>query len=238
MSLYNYIYRRKSVRNYKDEPLSDNRLDKIKEVIGSFAPLYPDIPLSYRFETKAKGLLKSKAPHYLVISGQGKEGELENAGFIYQQLDLWFSSNNIGSIWLGGAKAAEKQSSDIIMIAFGKTDSVHRGELEFKRKPIESITNDITNECMKAVRLAPSGINMQPWYFEKTDDKIIVYEQVLKPPVSLVYKLTALDIGIALCHYSIACEHFGKQFNFNRIRNGESSKKNYRLFGEIASDYS
>lgn len=235
MDLFDSINRRKSCRNYTQQPFEEERLEEIREAINGFELLYPDVPLEYRFVTKAKGIFKVQAPHYLMISGQGKEKESENAGFLFQQLILWFDAHDIGSVWLGKTKDMEDANSkDIITIAFGQAnESVHRSKDEFKRKPINEITNAPENTCIQAVHLAPSGMNLQPWYLEESSDKVLLYKQSLKPPLSLVYKKTEVDMGIALCHYALACRHFGKPFVFHR-KEEETNKKGYRLFGELA----
>ena len=236
MDLFEAIARRKSCRSYTGQPFDSGQLDEIRKAIDGFEPLYPDVPLAYRFATETKGLFRIEAPHYLIVSGQGKDGESENAGFIYQQLVLWFDTRDIGSVWLGKTRDVEQNPNgkDIITIAFGQPkETAHRSESEFKRKPIGEITNAPEDPCIQAVHMAPSGMNLQPWYLEKADDKILLYEQVLRPPVSLAYKKTAVDMGIALCHYAIACKHFDKPFAFERQNSGKD-KKGYRLFGELA----
>ena len=198
MDLYDSISRRKSCRNYTGQPLSGGQLDEIRDAIEKFHPLFPDIPLNYRFVTETKGMFHVRAPHYLIVSGQGKEGEQENAGFLFQQLVLWFDAHDIGCVWLGKSKDVERntESKDIITIAFGPVEgSVHRAQSDFKRKPIEAITNAPDDPCVQAVHLAPSGMNLQPWYLEKDGNKIWIYRQILKPPASLLYKTTRLDIG-------------------------------------------
>ena len=235
MDLFDAIGRRKSCRSYTGQPFDRERLDEIRRAIDGYEPLYSDVPLECRFSTETKGLFKIDAPHYLIISGRGKDGEPENAGFLYQQLVLWFDVRDIGSVWLGKARDVEQNPNgkDLITIAFGQPNgAVHRGKSEFKRKPIGEITNAPEDPRIQAVHLAPSGVNLQPWYLEKTGEKILLYEQVLKPPVSLAYKKTAVDMGIALCHYALACKRFGKPFAFER-RNGEGGKRGYRLFGEL-----
>lgn len=235
MSLFDSISKRKSCRKYTAKPLSGERLEEIKMALNTFKPLYPGTSLNYRFTTKTKGMFHVKAPHYLIISGQDRVGEQENAGFIGQQLMLWLNSHELGGVWLGASKDATKSynSSDIIVLAFGKPDgSPHRTMSEFKRKPVSDITNIPNNECMKAVHLAPSGMNIQPWYFEKINGKLLVYCQRLKPPMSLAYKLTRVDMGIALCHYAVACRHFGKPFRFHAGGKGEA-KRGYEYFGYV-----
>lgn len=233
MNLFNSIYQRKSCRQYIDEPFSLAELEEIKEVIKSFEPLFPDVHLNYRFATETKGMFHVKAPHYLVISGKGEEGEQENAGFIGQQFMLWLNARGLGGVWLGASRDASKnrKSSDIIVIAFGKVEgSSNREESEFKRKDISEITNDTEDKGIKAIHLAPSGMNIQPWYFEKRAEKLLVYRQILKPPKSLVYKLTRVDMGIALCHYAVASWHYGADFDFQPGGSGPE-KKGYEYFG-------
>lgn len=238
MDLFNEINKRKSCRKYKSEPFSDERLNEIAKAIQSFEPLYPNIKLDFRFVKKTRGMFHVEASHYLIISGQGKEGEQENAGFIYEQLVLWFSLNGTGCVWLGKSKdiKTDNKGKDIITIAFGEPDEpLYRKESEFRRKSIDMITNIPDDNCIKSVLLAPSGMNLQPWFFEKKDNKIIVYEQIIRPPLSLTYKLTKIDMGIALCHYALACAHYDKPFAFER-KDGISNKKGYKLFGELSID--
>lgn len=235
MDVFDSISRRKSCRKYIPEPLSAKQLEEIQAVLDTCEPLFPDASLNYRFATETAGMFHVKAPHYLVVSGQGKEGEQENAGFIGQQLMLWLNAHELGGVWLGASKdaTAHRKSSDIIVIAFGKPEGPpHRELSDFKRKHISEITNVPDDECIKAVQLAPSGMNIQPWYFEKTDDRLLVYRQLLKPPMSLAYKLTKVDMGIALRHYAVACRHFGKPFRFYAGRNADT-KKGYLFFGHV-----
>lgn len=102
MDLYDLITKRKSCRNYTGRPFAKDQLARIGDVIADLTPLYPDVALEWRFVTKMKGPFKVEAPHYLIISGQGKRGEAESAGFVFQQLMLWFNLHDIGSVWLGG----------------------------------------------------------------------------------------------------------------------------------------
>lgn len=234
MNLYNSIIQRKSSRQYDMQPLSPDTLNKIETAIEGFTKLFPQTEINYRFSEKTKGTFNVKAPHYLIISGSGKDEDKISAGFLFQQLNLWFDAMEIGCVWLGATKDAKlKSSNDIIVMAFGNvTEPVHRTIDEFKRKPIEEITNSPDDICIKAVHLAPSGMNTQPWYFEKEGGKVLVYKQKLKPPISLFYKHTDVDMGIGLCHYALACNETGKPFNFTN-NNNLPEKKGYISLGII-----
>lgn len=237
MDLYEYIYRRKSSRKYRTETLRDSELSALREAIDSFDTLYPDIELDYRIVNETKGLLKADAPHYLIVSGQGKAREEESAGFLFEQCVLWLNAHDIGSVWLGKAKDADEGSDkDIITIAFGRTTtSPHRDRDEFKRKPLEDISNDPMDICVQALHLAPSGINLQPWYLERNKDsaETLLYRQKPSLATSLMYKKTDVDMGIALSHYAIASSHVGRPFSFERTDNGPT-KRGYDLFGVIS----
>lgn len=235
MDLYRSISQRKSCRKYDMQPLEPKIFDEIEEAIQSFEKLYPDAPLEYRFTQKIKGRFGVAAPHYLVVSGQGRPGEMESAGFLFQQLVLWLDAHEIGSVWLGSSKDTEVKdtSQDIITLAFGRsTESIHRTEKQFKRESIGSITNAPEDVCIQAVHLAPSGMNTQPWYFQKQDEEILVYKKKLKLPISLTYKLSDIDMGIGLCHYAVACKEVGRQFQFSR-QTALPEKSGYIPFGTL-----
>ena len=233
MDLFNSISQRKSCRKYIDEPFRPAELEEIEAVIKGFDPLFPDLVPNYRFVTSAKGMFHVKAPHYLVIGGKGEEGKQENAGFIGQQFMLWLNARGLGGVWLGASRDANKdrKSSDIIVIGFGRVEGSPDRELsDFKRKDISEITNDTEDKGVKAIHLAPSGMNLQPWYFEKSAGKLLVYRQLLRPPMSLLYKLTKVDIGIALCHYALASRHYGVDFDF-QLGGSAAEIKGYQYYG-------
>ncbi len=235
VDLYHSIAQRKSSRKYEMQPLAKEIIDEMENTIKAFQSLYPTVALEYRFAKTTKGNFKAEAPHYLIVSGNGKNGEMEAAGFLFEQLVLWLDAKEIGSVWLGSTRDTDKNNADndIITLAFGRTmEPVHREKSEFKRKPINEITNAPDDACIQAVHLAPSGMNIQPWYFEKTADKVLVYQRKLKLPVSLVYKLADLDMGIALCHYALACEKNRKPFVFTRKAKMQD-KSGYIPFGII-----
>ncbi len=233
MDLYNSISRRKSCRKFDMKPLSDDLLKEVDSVINQFMKLDENFNFTHRFTTKVAGSFAIDAPHYLIITGEGKPNELENVGFLFEQLILWFDAHDIGSIWLGYAKDLEvRNKNDIITIGFGYgSEPIHREESEFKRKPIREVTNAIDDVCIKASYLAPSGMNLQPWYFDKQEDRILVYKKKPNVVLKIAYNLTDLDMGISLCHYAIAAKHYNRKFKFNHNKN--FSKSDYQLFGEI-----
>lgn len=226
-SFYNIIYKRKSIRKYRKEPLESSKLADLKKFMEGLVPLYEDIKTETAIvpEKDIKLLLPIKSPHYIVIYSEEKEGYLQNAGFILQQVDLYLSANGIGSCWLGlGLPQKESASRNglefVITLAFGHADEpLHRESItEFKRKALSEISsvNDAA-ELLEAARLAPSASNTQPWYFSGSADCIIISRKLPNILKQAIYsKFNRIDIGIAMCHLWIAALNQGKAVEFTR----------------------
>ena len=225
------IRKRKSIRKYDLTPLDDSSLKRVKEQIEKIIPLYPEIKYSIEVIAKTKGIFNIKAPHYLVLSSEDKEGSYENIGFIGQQMDLFFSGTGFGSCWLGASKPDDKVISDVPCVAcisFGKpAEPLYRTHSEFKRKPLSDISEG-TDERLEAARLAPSGMNVQNWFFVARDEKIHCYKK--KSLLGFMDKLSSIDIGIAIYH--IATE--SNNFCFSK-ESDVSEKKGYSYVGTVSN---
>ena len=218
--LYDTIFQRKSIRRYDLTPLDNNRMTEISRYMDNLEPMYSDIKIELKIlgQDNVKRRMMKKAPHYLAVFSQAKEGYLANVGFMLQQMDLFFSANGIGSCWQGIPKPNKDvlNSSNlefIILIAFGNPgEPLHRDVSEFKRKKLKEISNvNGAEEFLAAARLAPFGSG-QPWFF--TGDENIIHAYSTKPNFIIGFlakKYIPLDVGIALCHLKIAAEHFGKK---------------------------
>jgi len=214
------IRKRKSVRKYKPEKLDQETLLKVGEQIKSLKPLYPDIETSVFVADKVKRTFGITAPHYLMIYSEEKEGAYENVGFIGQQMDLFFSENGLGSCWLGVAKPGKETGEEderqgqlkyIICIAFGlPAEPLHRSASEFKRKPL-SLMSAGDDSRLEGARLAPSGVNLQGWFFIAESKRIHCYRKSPKGLIGMIRiysQLSLIDIGIAICHIAVESENF------------------------------
>jgi hypothetical protein len=87
---------------------------------------------------------------------------------------------------------------------------------EFSRRSLSDITSiEGANELLEPVRLAPSAINLQNWFF--TGNKNAIHTYSSKP--GFLRNIAGgsyypVKIGIALCHLQLAAEHFGWKTNF------------------------
>jgi nitroreductase len=222
--LYETIFRRKSIRKYDMAPLPTETVKAVQNFTETVKPMDETIKIEYLYlgTNDVKNLLPIKAPHYICLYSEKKDNYLMNAGFILQQIDLYLSANDLGSCWLGMAKPSKQVPEQknglefVIMIAFGKaSEPVHRSSIsEFKRKSISSISS-ITNarELLEPARLAPSASNTQSWYFSGSADKMTVSREKLNLIKAPIYgTMNQIDIGIALAHIWLTCEHHGKTF--------------------------
>lgn len=226
-TLYETIFRRKSVRKYDMTSLPNETVTALQNFTETVKPLDGTIKIEYAYlgTNDVKNLLPIKAPHYICLYSEKKENYLMNAGFILQQIDLYLSANDLGSCWLGMAKPS-KQVPElknglefVIMIAFGKAmDPVHRTKVsEFNRKTMVSISS-ITDagDLLESARIAPSASNTQSWYFSGSIDKITVSREKLNLLKAPIYgKMNQIDIGIALAHLWLTCEHLDKSFTLD-----------------------
>ena len=211
-SLYEYIFKRKSVRKYKETPLSKEQLSQLEEQIESLKPLYPRIKTSCEIVDHIKSTMLIKAPHYLLFSSENMDGRLENAGFMLQQMTLYFTSIGLGSCWYGMGKPIEKQQSEmpfVIAMSFGyPEEALYRELSEFNRKSLKEIS-DSSDPILDAVRLAPSAMNSQNWFFICEKGMIHVYQKKLNPlKAFMLERMNSIDIGIAVCNLYMANDHF------------------------------
>jgi nitroreductase len=226
------IYKRKSTRKYDMTSLDDTIFEDIwKFWADDVKPLY-NIKVDYKIteSEKIKGLFAVKAPHYLTISSEVKDGYLTNVGFMFQQMDLYLQNIGLGSCWLGSAKPLVKPEPPlefVIMLAFGKPlERPYRNLSEFKRKPLNEIS-DASDKRLEAARLAPSGINSQPWYFVNDGNIFHVYCEKHGAVKALIYeRMNKIDMGIALAHLYVGNKD---TFRFFTVENPKQMKGYYYI---------
>ena len=219
MNLYKQIFVRKSCRKYLDDEID---LKLIDDFMKSVKHLNDDI--NYHYEILTLGDVNNRArfsaPYYLAIYTDKKENHID-MGFMFQQLCLYLQSMGIGNCWVGLASPKKKSSDFVIAIAFGKSDKMTRNLSQFKRKGLSKIS-DVEDERLIPAQLAPSAINMQPWYFKHSSDGFDVYQvkqNILKRQI--VKKWNPIDVGIALAHMYVANEdtfEFYKKEDFENVK--------------------
>jgi nitroreductase len=217
MLLSEAIYKRKSIRKYQPDTLDKETLQELQNYFTKIKPLYCDIKVTFNIVDKAsvKGLACLYSPHYIIVTSENKKGYLANVGFMLQQVDLYLSSIGLGGCWLGMASPKEKPTGDmefVIVFAFGKpAESLYRELEDFKRKSIDKIS-DTADKCLEVMRLAPSAMNLQHYYFVTEGNIIHVYcAKAGLLTLKRLAKMREIDVGIALAHLYVANS---ERFNF------------------------
>lgn len=244
-TFYDVIFKRKSVRKFEQQCLSMDTLNEIEAHLKNLAYLFPEIDVEIKIVSPndINGLILVKAPYYLAIFSEIKEGYLENAGFMLQQMDLYFSANGIGSCWQGWPKPTIELRNNrnlefVIAMAFGiPKNEMYRSSInEFKRKPLDKIRNGSGfDEIINAARLAPSP--SQPWFFDVKGQKVHLYCSKTKGLwASSFEKIKKIEMGVAICHLWVATKHFNRKIEFcadNSVKSQILSGFNYTITATI-----
>ena len=207
------IYKRKSVRWYRPEPLSRDVLVDLLTRIDETKPLFEGADYSVELVNTPSGR-KGSAPHHLVFCGEEREDVLANIGFVGQHLSLYLFSIGVGSFWKmskPSEAAAEIKSPHpiVITMAFGNPmEPLYREPREFKRKSLSAISEG-HDPRLEAARLAPSAMNEQDWFFAAEEGRIHCYRKKHGMVVALMKNtINCIDMGIALCHIAVKSDDF------------------------------
>jgi len=79
----------------------------------------------------------------------------------------------------------------------------------------------ITSQCLDLVRIGPSASNRQPWriYIDGNNFHFYIERSPNYPSKSLGYDIQALDIGIALNHFTHGLNNFRQNYTYTKLEN-------------------
>lgn len=233
--MHEAMFRRRSVRALDPETLPLETLEEtLKRCVGT-VPLLPLEPVSFRLlqPYQLKGMVAAKAPHYLAVYAAGGNDARMNAAFRLQQMDLWFSAQGYGSCWLGMPRptpeAAQADGLDfVVLLAFGRSREYpwRDSSFEFSRKSLMEISNaSDLDDLLEPVRLAPSGMNRQPWFLSGDRGAVHLYGKRNNALKKKLYGfMPYLDLGIALCHLWLSALGAGAFGGFQRELAGKAPR--------------
>ncbi len=210
MTLYEIIFKRRSVRKYDRTPLDEKTLNDIRAFITNTRQLQGQ---NARFDIVSADKVKgASAPHYIMSFCPPGDAAYANVGYVLEKADLYIQSLGLGGLWLGFGKQKEKESGFCIMLAFGQSTVPFRtSEKEFNRLSISEISNK-DNHLAQAARLAPSACNSQPWKLFFGDGCVTVrYFGRGLTQMLLKSKMSKIDMGIITRHIVTALENEGKE---------------------------
>ncbi len=214
--LYPSIFKRKSTRSFKEQPLSIQDLGSIKQEIkniNGIKLLKSDWMIDYCVDTQR--YFNLKAPAYFVMLIKRCDRSLLETGFIMQQLDLICSHLAIATCWLGFNRIKESKVYpgyyETIRLAVGySSQELHRSNIsQFNRLSYDAVCNsDRFAQIIEAARLAPSSVNSQPWFFSVDTNSIVIKKRkMLRISRILDERFFEINCGIALLHLAVALEH-------------------------------
>jgi nitroreductase len=216
-NLYPSIFKRKSIRSFKEEALSTQDLDNIKQEIESIESIElkrSDWMIDYNVGTQR--YFNLKAPGYFVMLIRTYDSSLLESGFIMQQLDLICNRLGIATCWLGFNRIKESENHpgyyETIRLAVGYTsqDLDRTSVSQFNRLSYDSICNSHRFEkIIEAGRLAPSSVNNQPWHFFVDGNSIVIKRRKgLSISKILDERFLKINCGIALLHLVVALNYY------------------------------
>ncbi|MDR1102546.1 MAG: hypothetical protein LBL42_02195, partial [Tannerella sp.] len=172
-----------------------------------------------------------------------KEGPLaeEGAACLFEQVILYCTGLGLGTCWLGGSfsrsdfgRQVELEPGEKLKIVspvgyasdrkrFVETWIVGAEKNHRSRKPFGAnffhgnFSTPLTEEAagiyalpLETVRLAPSANNKQSWRVTLDGDTLHFYR-------TFSYGFSAIDLGIALCHFGEACRETGIAGHFEVV---------------------
>lgn len=211
---YSMIFKRKSFRKFDDSlKLTDEELHHINEKIKELIPLIKNIEVKYRIVMRDETTCK-RGEYCLLIYREEKENYLLNVGYMFEQLDLYLASKDIGVCWYGMGKTEETEYKDfkfVIMLALGKANpsEFRKDYRKCKRKETREIWPEVSGleTIAEVTKYAPSSCNTQPWRVICENNKLKIYRTTnIKSimPKDKVPFYNSIDMGIYLYFLELA----------------------------------
>lgn len=220
MTLLEAIYKRHSVRSYSSRQLEDNVIDALQERIAQLNALGRlNMQLVIEEPKAFTGILSYGqffgVKNYIVVAGLKDDSLSERAGYFGEDLVLFAQTLGLNTCWVGlsyrkvrDAFKLNRGEKIVCFISLGY--GISEGQAH-KTRPIEELSNadkntpEWFNAGIEAVRLAPSAINQQKYYFRYLPPKIFGEKARVeaRSRFSLV-GYTGVDLGIAKQHFEIA----------------------------------
>ena len=195
-----------------------------------------------------------KAPHYIVVTSDKGEDYLQNVGFALENVVLKLTSLGLATCWIESKLKREdilefinldtteideeneeeveiNLEEPIAVIAFGypdkETNLFRKKDDKLDRKRINHISRKLDRrwiKILKAVRVAPSIKNTQPWMFYNKDNNIYIYQENQKKSIE---DMSKISMGIALRHFDLACKNYDMNIMYEKTKPRRKIGKKY-----------
>lgn len=235
MNLYEAIFVRKTIKNYTNEALSQQTLDKLRDYFDNLTGLFGNMRCGYKVldprkgEAHSTGLFGVRAPYYMAFYSEKASRYLMNMGYIMQQMVLYMCRLGIGTSYLS-AQIVKKEDLTmdgmqfVCAVAFGKAKGSHlRKPAEAKRLPLKElcvykeVPRQWMNQLLEAARMAPSTMNNQPWRFVVYDNRIHIFSK--KHKAEHLKKWDEVNFGVMFANLMVAAEEMWLDVDLIRLEN-------------------
>ena len=221
--LYEMIFKRKSFRRFNKElSISGAELEMIQRKISELTPLIKEINIDTKIVPKEETSCR-RGQYCILVYSQVAPNYLLNVGYLFEQLDLFLASIDIGVCWYGLGKEVKKEDPDdqnyIIMLNIGKSSpsEFRKDYTKSKRKDTTAIWNgEYHLPTAEVAKYAPSACNSQPWRVVARKDKIEIYRSTKVKSIIPKEKIdfyNTMDMGIFLCFIELALKKSGIVFH-------------------------
>ena len=121
---YINIYKRKSFHLFRDTlTVSEKDLMELNDFIKEVKPLEKDIHYKIKVVKESDTTCHRGAEYCVLFYSEAKGDYLRNIGYIGEQIDLYLTSKNIGTLWFGIGRPKIENDTNleyVIMLAFSK----------------------------------------------------------------------------------------------------------------------
>lgn len=258
MSTFGDIQRRRSVRTYRNEQISDNTYDRVTNILQEACKertpfdgnvrlyLIKNLTSGHKAKFGTYGFIKDPQAFIAGVC-KNNRNQLVNAGYVMEKTLLGMTGIGLATCWLGGTFKRKNFTKEITLndgeiipgvISIGYENRMNMKEKLIRRfstgdrrypletmifrndfnKPVAKETTGLFAEPFDAVRMAPSASNKQPWRLIITENDTLVRFYLKKTPDYtgnfFGFEMQYIDIGIAVCHFSLVCEEKGIRGRF------------------------
>ncbi|MBQ5951205.1 MAG: nitroreductase family protein [Lachnospiraceae bacterium] len=229
MTLYEAIEKRRSVRSFEKRTVERPVLERIEAYGRDVAGMFPDLEWKMELVPREDSLLrvvgpfKVRAPYYMIFWAAGEETEARQVGIAAEHIVLYMTAHGLGTCYQGAVRCtgAPEGMHQIIAVAFGyAAQDLYRDPAQAKRKPDKEVfflKEDISENMrtiLRAVRLAPSSMNMQSTRFVVYRDRIHLFVPRRKNAAARRYE--HFQAGITEAHIMLAAEELWLDGSFTQ----------------------
>lgn len=235
---------RKSIRNFKEEPISDELIAKITDYAGTLQPRFGgevriDVVKqnfgSEPIKLGTYGMIKNGSVFLVLIYKDAPKASL-SAAYLFEQVILYCTELGLGTCWMAAFNKGDFEK----LVSLNKNETLSNispvGNIEEKprfittlarkivkadaRKPFENLFfhNDFLHPLSPAnaknYQTPLEMLRLSPSASNKQPWRVVVNDDILHFYKTSNSKSLDIDMGIALCHFELTCKELNIDGDF------------------------